>query len=133
MSDDTMTVKAWNGNVAMAGTDRDLVVIFHKDTKLNPLKSQQQGVPIYDQLDFVKVIHPGEPLNVYDQPVREQDKWRFKPQWDRYQEGAAQNVSGTPLSVLFPWNPEIVQTLAGMHITTVQQLGDLSDTGKQNL
>lgn len=130
---DSVTVKEYVGDIALLGTDKDVIAIFHKGTRLNEIKSREQGTPVYDALDFLKVIHPGEPLNVYDQPVREQDKWRFKAQWDRYQAGASQSVSGTPLSVLFPWNPEIVQTLAGMHITTVQQLAELSDTAKQNL
>lgn len=133
MADDTMHIKAWDGSVALAGTDRDLVVIFHKDTKINPIKSRDQGVPIYDQVDFLKVIHPGEPLNVYDQPVREQDKYRFKDQWERYQKGTSQEVSGTPLSVLFPMNPEIVRSFAAIHVTTVQQLAGMSDTAKQNV
>jgi hypothetical protein len=130
---DTVTVKEYVGDVALLGTDKDVIAIFHKGTRLHEIKSRELGTPFYEQIDFLKVIHPGEPLNVYDQPVREQDKWRFRPQWERYEAGTTQNVGGTPLSVLFPWSPEIVQTLAGMHITTVQQLADLSDTGKQNL
>lgn len=131
---DTVTVKEYVGDIAVLGTDKDLVAIFHKGTKLNEVKSREHGTPYYDSLDFLKVIHPGEPLNVYDQPVREQDKWRFRPQWERYQKsGESGGVSGTPLAVLFPFKPELVATLGGMHITTVEQLAELSDTAKQNI
>ena len=129
----TVNVKGFEGDVAQFGSDKDLVVIFHKGVKMNEIKSKEAGTPIFDQLDFVKVIHPGEPLNVYDQPVREMDKIRFRDQWKRYQDGSTQSVSGTPLAVLFPWQPEIVETLKYMQIHTVQQLANLSDTGKQNL
>ncbi len=133
MADDTMTIKAWDGNVALPGTDKDIVAMFHKDTKINFLKSREIGAPVYDQVDFLKVIHPGEPLNIYDQPVREQDKYRFRDLWERYQKGASQDASGTPLSVLFPHQPEIVKTMAAIHVTTVQQLAAMSDTAKQNI
>jgi hypothetical protein len=130
---DTMTVKAMDGNIALPGTDKDLVVMFHEGTKLNAVKSKEAGAPIYDKLDYLKIIQPGEPLNIWDQPVRDQDKWRFRQHWEAYQKGTSQEVSGTPLSILFPNNPEIVKTMAAIHITTVQQLAHLSDTATQNV
>jgi hypothetical protein len=131
---DTVTVRGYDGDIALMGTDKDIIAIFHKGTKLNEVKSREHGTPFYDSLDFLKVIHPGEPLNVYDQPVRQQDKFRFRQQWERYQAtGESGAASGTPLAVLFPYKPELVATLGGMHITTVEQLADLSDTAKQNI
>lgn len=131
---ETVNVKEYIGDIAVLGTDKDVIPIFHKGTVLNEAKSRDTGSPWYDAVDFLKVIHPGEPLQVWDQPVREMDKWRFQAQWERYQKtGEAGGVSGTPLSVLFPFKPELVATLGGMHITTVEQLADLSDTAKQNI
>jgi hypothetical protein len=130
---DTMTIKAMDGNIALPGTDKDLVVMFHEGTKLNAVKSKEAGAPIYDKMDYLKIIQPGEPLNIWDQPVREQDKWRFRQHWEAYQKGTTQEVSGTPLAILFPHNPEIVKTMAAIHISTVQQLANLSDTASQNM
>lgn len=130
---DTMTVKAMHGDIALAGTDRDLVVMFHKGIKPNAFKSREVGAPVYDPVDYVKVIHPGEPLNTYDQPVRDIDKLRFAQHWAAYEKGKSQETSGTPLSVLFPANPEIIKTLEAIYITTVQQLANLPDTAAQNL
>ena len=130
---ETVTVKEYIGDIAVLGTDKDVIAVFHPGTKHNPIKSLELGSPFFDPVDYLKVIHPGEPLNVYDQPVREQDKWRFKAQWDRYIAGKTQEVAGTPIAVLFPYQPEVVHSLSAMHITTVQQLADLSDTAKMNI
>lgn len=129
----TINVKGWDGNVAVQGTDKDLVVVFYQGTQINGHQSRQQGIPIYEPVDMIKVYHPGEPLNVPERPVIENDKRRFRPQWEAYKEGKSQNENGTPLSVLFPHNPEIVKTLEAAHITTVQRLAHLSDTATQNM
>lgn len=129
----TVNVQGWNGDVAVMGSDKSLVPIFYKGTKHNAFKSQQQGVPVYDQIDMLKVYHPGEPMNVPDRPVVESDKFRFRAQWEAYEKGVGQKVSGTPLSSLFPHKPEIVKTLEVIHITTIQQLANLSDTAVQNV
>lgn len=129
----TINVKGFEGNIAQMGSDKDLVPMFYKGTKHNAYKSQQQGVPIYDQVDMLKVYHPGEPLNVPDRPVVESDKYRFRAQWEAYQRGNDQKVSGTPLSAVFPGQPEIIKTLEAIHISTAQQLANLSDTAQQNV
>jgi hypothetical protein len=129
----TINVKGWEGNIAVQGTDKDLVVLFYAGTKLNAFKSQQQGVPMFDPVDMIKVYHPGEPLNVPERPVVESDKYRFRPQWEAYKEGKDQKVEGTPLSVIFPHQPEIVKSLGAAHISTVQQLSKISDTATQNM
>lgn len=129
----TINVKGWEGNIAVQGTDKDLVVVFYQGTQINGHLSRQQGIPIYDSVDMIKVYHPGEPLNVPERPVVENDKRRFRAQWEAYKEGKSQDENGTPLSVLFPHNPEIVKTLEAAHITTVQRLAHISDTATQNM
>ncbi|MNL50349.1 hypothetical protein D3C87_1733600 [compost metagenome] len=60
--------------------------------------------------------------------MSEVDKHRFAQQWARYQQGQEQIQDGTPLDVLFPKNPEIVATLKGSHIHTVQALASVPDS-----
>jgi hypothetical protein len=129
----TINIKSYEGNIALQGTDKDLAIVFYAGTRINSFKSQAQGVPIYEPVDMIKVYHPGEPLNVPERPVNENDKRRFRAQWDAYKEGKDQKVEGTPLSVIFPGNPEIVKSLEVVHINTVQQLANISDTATQNM
>ena len=132
-STNTINVKDMNGDIAMFGSDKDLVPVFYAGTRLNAFKSQSAGTAIYDPVDMLKVYHPGEPLNVPERPVNELDKRRFRAQWEAYKEGKDQRVEGTPLSVLFPHQPEIIKTMEAMHVRTIQQLANISDTGTQNM
>lgn len=129
----TINVKGWNGDIAQLGSDKDLVIKFEAGTKLNAFKSNAAGTPIYDPVDMITVYHPGEPLNVPKRPVNDLDKRRFRAQWEAFKEGKEERIEGTPLSVLFPGNPEIIKTLEAIHIRTVQQLAGISDTGTQNM
>lgn len=129
----TVNIKGYDGDIAQFGTDKDLVVKFTAETVLNAFKSQGAGAPIYDPVDMITVYHPGEPLHTPKRVVNELDKRRFRDQWQAYKENKEQKVEGTPLSVLFPHQPEIVHTLAAMHISTVQQLANITDTATQNM
>lgn len=116
-----------------AGPDQPSWVRFYKGTVFQEHKSKVTGIPTYDPVDFVRVHHPGEPSNIYDQPVREIDKLLWPKEWDAYQRGTAEGVSGTPLSVLFPAQPDLVKHLEAQFIKTVQQLATLSDSALQNI
>lgn len=117
----------------MVGPETPSWVQFYKGSRLNAHKSKEQGVPIYDAVDFMKVYHPGEPSNIYNQPVRDQDKFVYRKQWEAYESGRADDVTGTPLNVLFPNNPELVSHLQALRIMSVQQLAGLTDTGLQQV
>lgn len=120
-----------DGTVRM-GSDSQLIVVFYKRAVQNEFLSKQQGTPQYESKDFVKIYQPGE-KDFIDRPVKDSDKFRFAQQWNRYQQNQEQVSEGTPLDHLFPGNPEIVATLRALHIQTVQQLANLTDTSCSTL
>jgi len=129
----SVNVKGYDGDIAILETDKDLLVQFHKKAVLNHAKSREAQAPIYEDLDFCKIIRPGEPHSVWDQPVRQIDKMRFAEKWRAYQENRVQEVSGTPLDRLFPDNPAVVANFRSAHIHTIQQLAGLSDNAIGNI
>lgn len=114
------------GMVQYGPTDDKLIVGFYKKSVLNQAKSRDEGKPHYEGQDFVKIQHPGETLNCVDRPVREDDKRRWPRQWAHYQAGVTQIPDGVPLNQLFPDKPQIVDTMRGYNIHTVEQLSNLS-------
>ena len=68
----------------------------------------------------------GESLNIVDREVTEQDKQRWPQKWSQYLQNITQIPDGVPLNLLYPSKPEIVETLRGYNIQTVQQLQKLS-------
>lgn len=115
---------------AIFGKDTDLLVKFFRHGEMSHLKSIKQGAPIYDDVDMVEVITPGErdPVRVI---ATELHKRRFPRQWDAYKTGQELSQSGTPIELLLTNQPSAVLQLKSLNIHTIQQLAGLSDSAKQ--
>lgn len=114
------------GMVQYGPGDDKLLAGFYKKSVLNAARSRDEGRPIYEGRDFIKIQHPGETLNVVDRPASEQDKQRFPRQWAQYERGVTQIPDGVPLNQLFPDKPQVVDMMRGYNIHTVEQLRNLS-------
>jgi hypothetical protein len=113
--------------------DNRLYVEFYRKAVNNPFKSQEQGRPVYDEKDFIKIMIPGDKYSSVDTAVTEEHRRRFPTQWAQYQAGQTQAVSGTPLEVWPQATVGLVATLKAMNITTVEQLAELSDANAMNI
>ena len=115
---------------AIFAKDTDLLVKFFRHPELSQIKSVKAGAPIYDDVDMIEVITPGE-----KDPVRqiasEIHKRRFPRQWEAYKSGQEMAQSGTPIELLLTAQPGTVLQLKSLNIHTIQQLAGLSDAAKQ--
>lgn len=107
--------------------DNRLYVEFYVEAVHNTYKSAQEGRPIYDEVEFVKIQAPGDRLSSVVQKVNDLHKRRFPKQWAQFQNGQKQAVSGTPLEMWPQMTVGMVASLKAMNITTVEQLAELSD------
>lgn len=116
--------------VAKFAQDSQLLVKFFRHAELSQFKSKNAGVPIYDDVDMIEVLTPGEkdpvivPATVFHQR-------RFPKQWEAYKAGIELNQSGTPIEMLFSNEPGTVKQLKHHNVFTVQQLANLNDAAKQ--
>jgi hypothetical protein len=108
-------------------SDQNLNVVFYKKSEINVQKSQQEGIAIHEDRDYIKIMQPGERLNVIDRPVYNEDKKRFSAQWARYITDQVQTPEGTPIALLFPNNPAAADNLRVMGIHTIQQCAAMTD------
>lgn len=113
--------------------DNRLYVEFYVDAVHNPYKSAQEGRPIYDEVNFIKIQSPGDRLSSVVQKVNDLHKQRFPKQWAQFQNGQKQAVSGTPLEMWPQMTIGMVASLKAMNITTVEQLAELSDTNASHI
>jgi len=121
-----------NGGLVEFGDDSKLWAQFYIRPRYNAVKSQQEGCPVHDPIVHVRIQQPGE-RDCYDQPATDLDKRRFGRQWTAFVESREDIPEGTPLSMLFPNNPEIVESLKLSKVHTVQSLANLNDTQMQNI
>lgn len=105
---------------------------FYRYSKLMPFKSAAEQRPVYEALDYVKIMQAGEPDSTIE-VVNEMHKQRWPQQWAQYQAGQAQMVAGIPLAELFPVNPEVIAQLKTVNVFTVEGLVAVPDSAGSNV
>lgn len=123
-----------DGAVVEFGDDSKLFKQFYSRTVQDPVASREAGRPIFAQVPYIRIQQRGE-RDTFDQPANDYYKRRFRKEWEDFQadRDALQSATGTPLAVLFPVNPEIVENLRYLKIFTVEDLAGLNDTQVQNI
>lgn len=114
--------------------DDRLYVIFYKGAIKDGFRSEQEGRPIFKDVDFIKIFVPGDKNSVIERPVEENDKNRFASRWEKYlkkQDG--QYASGTPLNMWPQLTPSQIAEMNAMNIFTVEQLAELPDGFAQKI
>ena len=98
-------------------------------------KSRQEGRPIFEDRDFVRIIIPGDRRSMAVEPVGDAHKERWPREYEAFRAGREAPLEGTPLS---EWpvslmGPARVQELAYFNLRTVEQLAAVNDAQLQNL
>lgn len=112
-----------------------LVAIFYKKALPNAFKTSEEGRPIYDDVDMVKIYVAGDSLSVIDTLVREDHKQQFPLQWANYvnKHGSDPSMSGTPLSQWPLITTAQAEELRAIKFFTVEQIASASDAQLQKL
>lgn len=109
------------------GKENEVYARFFRHQRIDPIASREAGQPIAKGVDMIEIRQHGE-KDSYKDLVNDAHKARFPRAWQAYQAGVEAVQSGTPLAALFPANPEVIETLNGFHIYTVQALSELPDS-----
>ncbi len=120
------------GAIVDQGDDNRLFVKFEMRSVLDPVATRDNGRPTHIPVDYVHIQQPGE-RDAFVQPATQEHVMRFRRQWQAYQDGRSEAPEGSPLSLLFLNNPEIVDNLKYFRVSTVEQLATLNDTQIQNI
>lgn len=123
---------AGNGGMVEFGSDAKLFVEFSSRSVLDPVASQDAQRPVHRQMDYIRIRQPGERDEIV-RPAHDGDRRRFPRHWQAFQEGREATPAGTPLAILFPNNPEVVENLKYDKIFVVEQLAALNDTQIGNI
>jgi hypothetical protein len=112
-----------------------VTAIFYKKALPNNFKTEQEGRPIFDDVDMVKIYISGDSHNVIDTLVREDHKQRFPHQWQNYmnKNGNDPHLSGTPLSQWPLITISQAEELKALKFFTVENVAAASDAQLQRL
>lgn len=113
--------------------DKKLFVQFYLRAVLNNFKSAQEGRPIFDEQDYIRIIVPGDKNTIIDTKVTPEYQSRFATQFEKYKKNQSQTVTGTPLEVWPQMTVGQVAELKAMNVHTVEQLAELPDNLAQRI
>jgi hypothetical protein len=105
----------------------NLYVEFYEDALEIPFRSEQEGRPVYEQREFVRIMVPGDSTNIIEVPVTQGHKEQFPKQYARFKEGLKDVVEGTPLKMWPVINRSQVKEAEYFEVRSVEQLAELSD------
>lgn len=106
--------------------DDKLIARFYMGTIRNDGKSILAGRPVYDDIEKIRILKPGE-RDYLDRGATDGYRQRFSKQYAAFKSGEEEKVSGTPLSLWPVIRASQVAELAHFHVRTVEQLAEMPD------
>jgi hypothetical protein len=106
---------------------------FYVEAVRQEFRSKQEGRPIFEDREFVRIIIPGDRRSMAVEPVNDEHKARWAAQYEAFKEGREMPLEGTPLSQWTPISRSAVEEFAYFHIRTVEDLAAVNDLQLQQL
>jgi hypothetical protein len=107
--------------------DEKLFVQFFRKPVMQPGESNLAGRAIYKEMDYIRIIVPGDKLSIVEKPVDNISERRFADKYAKWKAGAGNVVEGTPISSLPKMTPAKVEEYKFFNIHTVEQLASAND------
>lgn len=109
-----------------------VIPIFYIEQRPNPARSLEEGRPIYEPVEFVEVIVPGDKNSKPVYKVHDTHRERWADEYAKFKAGE-NSVEGTPLDKWGLLTPTQVAEMNALGIKTVEHLGRVSDGSLDNL
>mgnify|MGYP000633907332 CR=1 FL=1 len=124
--------------------DLELGVEFYVKPIENAAKSREEGRPIYDDVEYIKIKFPADSKRTLETRADEMHyvphaktqmtyAERFAPSYDAFKREDLSFVSGTPLASTGLFPKAKVAELKALSVVTVEQLAGLPDTNIRKL
>jgi len=113
--------------------DKLLAVKIFKKAKLNKFKSEQENKQVFDDIEYVSIMAPGQRNQVTERPMTDKDRERFKFHYDNYLNREETKQNGIPLEMLPGITPGQTSTLRAIKVETIEQLAGLHEKAIKNL
>lgn len=116
------------------GDDKGIYVEFYHREVENEKKSLQEGRPIYESREYIKIVPIGDKTKVIDRPVKKvpdagvpSDLQRWPRQWQAFLNQETQVTEGTPITEWPAITRADAMSLKSMNIHTIEMLANLGD------
>lgn len=113
--------------------DDRLAVRFFIQAEQNNYLSQQEGRPVFEDREMVRIEVPGDSKTVIVTYVRDEHKQRFPRQWMAFQANRENPETGTPLSEWPQLSASQGEMLRAVKFRTVESIANASDLQIQSV
>lgn len=103
------------------------------DRSVKTEKTDKNGLPVFDDVCYVRIQIKDNNTDIFDQPADEEKKRRFPVEFNRYLLSKKQIESGTPLEQFAFLTGAQIDTLKYRGIFTVEALSSLTEAQAQDL
>lgn len=109
--------------------DEILVVEFYRKLWQNPSESILQGRPIFQEREWIRILTPGNTLNVIDTLAEDHYKVRFSKEYQNFLDASVDHevINGTPLASWSAITREVAEKLRYKKFYTIEQVAGASD------
>ena len=110
--------------------DQYLAVRFFLKSKQNAEKSEAAGRPIYEDVEYIEIMQPGNKDSIIVRPATSIDKGRFPEHYSKWKARTSDNeqqLVGTPLTEWAGVTRAQADELSFFNIKTVEQLANMAD------
>lgn len=109
--------------------DEGLVAVFYSRWVDDAEASREAGRKVMRKVPHVQIFIPGNDKDIVDRKAKDEDKRRFRKQWEAYENQQEKAIDGTPLEHWPIIDTGTVMALKSIHVFTVENLAGLSDQG----
>lgn len=110
-----------------------VIVRFWIKAVRNDFKTQQEGHPVFQNMEMIEIMLPGDNKTVINEIVKEHHRNRFPRSYKDFKEGTITAAQGYPIDKWDVLDPATKATLKYMHVPTVEALAELPDGVLSNL
>lgn len=117
-----------DGSSHYADMNKGITPVFYFEPIKNPSKTAEEGRPIFDQVECVKLFVAGDQLNQITSPVDERIRERFPVQYAAWRDKKeAMHISGTPIRQWPLLQPNQIAEFEALKIFSVEALAQVPD------
>lgn len=102
-------------------------VRFYQDKSQLGFASEQAGHPIFEDVDFIEILIPGDMNNVIVRPATEKDKHNYASLFNAYKQGLEPSVEGVPLEQWARLTKAQAANYKALNFHTVEQIANMTD------
>lgn len=86
------------------------------------------GRPVFKEIEFIRILTPGDRDKVIERPVEDEDKFRFQKHYEHWLKTKGSESYGTPLDKAPFLNTAQVEEYRFFNVRTVEHLASLSES-----